>query len=92
VSNLITVAGRIEYAASGVVEALQATEPLRRSMHPSASLCRPGVACRLLSGPFCDHDAVVSAIEGENVVVAVMMFGELRQVSVPCDSLGPRED
>jgi hypothetical protein len=92
VSNLITVAGRIEYAAPGVVEVLQATEQLRRSIHPLASLCRPGAACRLLGGPFHGHDAVVSEIEGNDVVVRVMMFGELRCVTVPCDSLGPRED
>jgi transcription antitermination factor NusG len=92
VSNLITVAGRIEYAAAGVVEALRATEQLRRSIHPSAQLCRPGAACRLLSGPFYGHDAVVSAIEGDSVVVSVMMFGELRRVVVPLESLGPREN
>jgi transcription antitermination factor NusG len=92
VSNLITVARRIEYAASGVVEALQATEHLRQFIHPSAQLCRPGAACRLLSGPFHGHDAVVSEIEGNDVVASILMFGELRQVLVPCDSLGPRED
>jgi transcription antitermination factor NusG len=92
VSNLITVAGRIEYAAPGAVEALQATEHLRQSIHPSASLCRSGAACRLLSGPFHGHDAVVFAIEDDDVVVNVMMFGELRRVTVPLESLGPRED
>jgi transcription antitermination factor NusG len=92
VQNLIVVAGRIEYAAAGAVEALQATEHLRQSVSAPAQLFRPGAACRLLSGPFHDHDAVVSAIKGDNVVVSVMMFGELRRITVPVESLGPRED
>jgi transcription antitermination factor NusG len=92
VSNLITVAGRLEYAAPGAVEALQATEQLRRSIDTLASLRRPGAACRLLDGPFHGHDAVVNEIDGDNAVVNVMMFGELRSVTVPLESLGPRED
>jgi transcription antitermination factor NusG len=92
VSNLIIVAGQIQYASPGAVEALQATERARQSIHPSASLCRPGAACRLLSGPFHGHDAVVSAIEGDNVVLCIVMLGELRQISVSLESLGPRED
>jgi hypothetical protein len=34
----------------------------------------------------------VSAIDGDNAVVNVMIFGELRSVTVPLEQLGPRED
>jgi transcription antitermination factor NusG len=92
VSNLILVAGRLEYAAVGAVEALQATEHLRQSVNGQAQLFRSGAACRLTAGPFRGHDAVVIEIDGESAVVNVMMFGELRQVAVPLESLAPRED
>jgi hypothetical protein len=35
---------------------------------------------------------VVAAIEGNTAVVSIMLFGELRRVTVPLDSLAPRDD
>jgi hypothetical protein len=72
VSTLIAVAGHLEYAAEGAVEALQATEHLRQSLTTPQQLYRPGTACRLNSGPFRDHDAVVAEIASTNAVVSVM--------------------
>jgi transcription antitermination factor NusG len=92
VSTLITVSGRLEYAAVGAVEALQATEQLRRTPATLKQRFRPGSACRLNAGSLKGHEAVVVEIDGDTVSAAVMLFGELRRVSVPLDSLSLRDD
>jgi transcription antitermination factor NusG len=92
VQTLITVSGRLEYAAVGAVEALQATEQLRRTPAPLKQRFRPGSACRLNAGALKGHEAVVIEIDGDSAAVAVMLFGELRRVVVPLDSLDVRDD
>ena len=92
VSTLITVGGRLEYAAPGVVEQLRLTEALRRTPAPLKQRFRPGSACRLSAGALRGHEAVVVEIDGDTVSAAVMLFGELRRVSVPLDSLSLRDD
>ena len=92
VQTLVTVGGRLEYAVPGAVEALQATERLRRAPTAPEHLYRPGSACRLSAGPLRGHEAVVAEIDGESATVTVMLFGELRRVSVPLGALSLRED
>jgi transcription antitermination factor NusG len=92
VSTLITVGGRLEYAAPGAVEALQETEQLRRAPTTQEGLFRPGSACRLNGGPLKGHEAAVVAVTGDNVVVTVMLFGELRHISVALNALSLRDD
>jgi transcription antitermination factor NusG len=82
----------LQYAPEGVVEHLQATEGVRQSPDAPKHLYRPGAACRLIAGPFRDHDAVVAEINGANALVSIMLFGELRRVAVPLESLAPRAD
>jgi hypothetical protein len=57
VSTLVIVGGRLEYAAEGAVEQLQATEELRRAPPAPMQLFRPGSACTLTAGAFRGHDA-----------------------------------
>jgi hypothetical protein len=39
----------------------------------------------------CGHQAVVVAVEGEQARVAVILFGGLREATVPLEGLVPRE-
>jgi transcription antitermination factor NusG len=92
VQTLITVGGRLEYAAPGAVEQLQQTEALRRAPAAPEHRLRIGSACRLSAGALRGHDAVVVEIDGDSAAVAVMLFGELRRVSVPLNALSLREE
>ena len=75
-----------------VLSALQAGEALRRTPTTPGSLWRPGAPCQPSDGPFAGHHAVVTEIlPGNRAKVAIMMFGELRQVSVDVTSLVARE-
>jgi hypothetical protein len=48
------------------------------------------VPCSLAAGSFRGHEAVVVAVEGAKAWVSMMMFGELRTVSVELKSLQER--
>jgi transcription antitermination factor NusG len=90
VRRLLLSDGTPHLLPPGVCEALQATEQLRRTLAPAASLWRPGAACRLSSGPFAGQDGVVLAIRRDRATVALMCLGGLRQVQTPIGSLEPR--
>jgi transcription antitermination factor NusG len=92
VASIVCAGHEIRYAAPGVVEHLRVTEALRRTPAPLQQRFRPGSACRLNAGPLKGHEAVVVEIDGDSVAVAVMLFGELRRVSVPLDALSLRDD
>ena len=88
VRGVLRCGNRIQYARAGAVEALQAGEVVRRcrgSGHGAA--WRPGAAAGLARGVFAGHRAVIVAVREETAVVAVLMFGELRDVTVPLDAL-----
>jgi transcription antitermination factor NusG len=90
VSSIVCSGGEIRYARDGDVEALMATEALRRT--PASSSLHVGAPCRLLTGPLRNNDAVVLDVSGKTADVAVLLFGELRRIVVPLDALNPRED
>lgn len=92
IQTLITAGDRLQYVAEGAVEALQATEALRRDPTTPQSVYRPGMACRLNAGPLRNHEAVVVKIDGNSVVVSVLLFGEFRHIAVPLASLSARKD
>jgi transcription antitermination factor NusG len=92
VTSIVCAGHEIRYAAPGVVEQLRVTEALRRTPVPLQQRFRPGSACRLSAGALRGHEAVVVEIDGDSIAVAVMLFGELRRVSVPLDSLSRRDD
>jgi transcription antitermination factor NusG len=74
-----------------VWNALQAGEALRRTPTTPGSLWRPGAPCQPRDGPFQGLPAVVIEVERQIAKVAIVMFGELRQVSVDVNSLVARE-
>jgi transcription antitermination factor NusG len=92
VTSIVCAGHEIRYAAPGVVEQLRVTEQLRRTPAPLKQRFRPGAACRLSAGALRGHEAVVVEIDGNDAAVAVMLFGELRRVSVPLDSLSLRDE
>jgi transcription antitermination factor NusG len=92
VASIVCAGHEIRYAAPGAVEALQATEQLRRAPTPPQDRFRPGTACRLTAGPFRGHEAAVVEVSGKDATVAILLFGELRRVAVSLDSLIPRDD
>ena len=92
VASIVCAGHEIRYAAIGAVEVLMATEQLRRAPTTREHRLRPGSACRIAAGALRGHDAVVAEVDGDSVVVMVLLFGELRRISVPLDSLSLRDD
>jgi transcription antitermination factor NusG len=82
---------QIQYVPHGIVEALQATEHVRRSVAPLDASWAPGTPCTLAAGAFRGHDAVVIGTRDGRTLVGVMCFGAMREVSVPADCLMARE-
>jgi len=93
VHKLCTTGGRPNRVPEGAVEALQATEAARRQLPAPFDVWRPGAPCRLANGsPLDGIDAVVRSVDGHNVRVHVLMFGELRDVLVKAECLVLRRD
>ncbi len=67
----------------GAVERLQATEPSRLSSSASAASWAPGTACVLAAGPFTGLAAVIVDTAEETARVTLLVFNELRDVTVP---------
>jgi transcription antitermination factor NusG len=90
VHSVLTDGNRLQYAPEGAVEALQASEASRGSISQPSALWRPGAPCRLLEGPFSQHQAVVVSVAKKRARVAMICFGALHEVSVSVDLLVPR--
>jgi transcription antitermination factor NusG len=78
-----------QYARVGVIEMLQATEETRRDPAPQP-VWEPGTACLIDGGAFSGHEGVVVDVRGSSARVGLFLFGQLRDVTVPIDSLTPR--
>jgi transcriptional antiterminator RfaH len=92
VADLIRTGSDIHYAPEAAVEALRAGEALRRCQAAETTQWAPGVPCSLATGPFAEHQAVVTQVGKEMATIAVMMFGELREVAVQLDCLRARDE
>ncbi len=92
VFSLISVDGIPSICPDAVLDALRASEHLRAIPQPPSALWAPGTPCRLAAGPFAHHDAVVTEVEDHTARVAILMFGQLRQVSVSLDCLTTRDN
>jgi len=93
VADLIRSGSDVHYAPEAAVSALQAGEALRRCQAAEITQWAPGVPCSLAAGnPFEGHQAVVVSVGKEMATIALMMFGELREVAVQLDCLSPRHD
>ena len=92
VHSLLMSGGQPNIAARASIEALEASQELRRTLTPPGSPWRPGAPCQPSDGPFQGLPAVVTEIlPGNRARIAIMMFGELRRVSVDVNSLVARE-
>ena len=92
VYSLLQCQGKPSIVPGGVISALQAGDELRATPIPKSSCWAPGTPCRLAAGPFAHHDAVVTEVGHDIARVALMMFGQLRTVSVNLDYLTTREE
>jgi len=91
VASVLNSGGQIQYARAGDVEAVRAAEATRRSIAPGASWA-PGMPCSPVAGtPFAGHPAVVISVERQTAKVAMLLFGELRTVSIDVACLRERE-
>jgi len=80
-----------EAVPDGAVSVLQATQELRASIpRPDASWA-PGTPCRLATGSLKDHEGVVLAVNRLTATVGLLLFGQMREVTVNVTSLMPRE-
>jgi transcription antitermination factor NusG len=73
----------------GAVEALQATDALRLNPTATAATWAPGAACAVVAGPFAGFSAAVLSVTDETAHITVLMFGALRDVTVPTAHLAP---
>ncbi len=92
VFSLLSVDGIPSICPDAVLDALRASERLRATPTPPSALWAPGTPCRLATGAFAGHDAVVTEVGHDSARVALMMFGHLRTVSVPLDCLTSRDE
>jgi len=74
------------------IEALQAGEDARRTPPAPGAAWAVGTPCRLASGPFQSHPAVIVEVRGENARISLLLLGALRSVYVPVECLIPREE
>jgi transcription antitermination factor NusG len=68
---------------------LQATEEARRNPIPEPQW-RRGAACTIDQGAFSGREGVVVDVGGSSARIGLFIFGQLRDVTVPIDSLMPR--
>ena len=94
VHSLLMSGPRPSINASHAVSVLEASQELRRSIAPSGASWAPGAPCSPAVGtPFAGHPAVVTEIlSGNRAMIAMMLFGELRQVSVDVRCLVARDE
>jgi hypothetical protein len=73
--------------AGGAIEALRGVEALAATTTQKESWAAPGVPCSLATGAFRGCEAVITAVAGTKASVAMLVFGELRTVSVELTNL-----
>jgi transcriptional antiterminator RfaH len=88
---VLTNGNRIQYARAGDVEAVRAAQALAATQPPENCWAAPGTPCSPAAGAFTGHPAVVISVERGKAIIAMLLFGELRQVSVDVSSLVARE-
>lgn len=77
------------FAPTAIVEALQASEAARQHPMPTDDPYQPGAAVKLTHGAFRNLRATITSIRGNAAVLVVMMFGGLREVTLPLNALIP---
>jgi transcription antitermination factor NusG len=92
VRGVIKNGNQIQWVRAGAVEAVRAAEAARRCPTAETAEWAPGVPCSLALGPLAGTSAVVVSVGADMALVAMMMFGELREVAVQLDCLRPRDE
>jgi transcription antitermination factor NusG len=89
VFSLLEIEGMPTPCPCGVVEALRAGEEARRTPTASETPHRPGDACGVAHGALAGHRGAILRVTSQRAVVALVIFGGLREVTLPLDSLAP---
>jgi len=91
VAGLLRSGLQVHYASEAEIQRLRDTEEARlRPPRPDGGW-RPGMACRLAAGPLEGREAVVMEVEDQTALVAVLLFGGLRETLVALEALTQRE-
>lgn len=87
VFQLLCINGMPNPCPDGLVEAVQGAEAQRATPTPDSALWAPGAIVALANGIFAGHHAIVTRVSKERAYVALMLFGQPREVPVPLDCL-----
>jgi transcription antitermination factor NusG len=79
------------YTNAAAVERLQGLLAQTATQQPETGQWASGDAVAPSAGAFTGHPAVVISVTGQRAIIAMLLFGELRQVSVDVASLVARE-
>jgi transcription antitermination factor NusG len=79
--------GKPGHVDAGVLSVLQAGEASRRSIVPPGTLYAAGEAVSLRTGALAGHQGVVLTATPTHAVVALILLGGLRRVTVRLDAL-----
>ena len=91
VHSLLMSGGKPNINATVVVEGLRAVLGRPAPIEPPDAIRRAGAAVAVGNGPLAGHQAVVVSVAGNRAMIALLLFGELRTVSVDVTSLVARE-
>jgi transcription antitermination factor NusG len=93
VFSLLSIDGIPSICPDAAVEALQATEALRATPTPDSRYWAPGMPCSLgKPHALIGVPAIVTAVHDHDIAdITMIMFGQLRSLSVHVDSLVHRE-
>lgn len=84
---LLMTDGKPGHVDAGVLSVLQAGEASRRSIVPPGTLYAAGEAVSLRTGALAGHQGVVITTTPTHAVVALILLGGLRRVTVRLDAL-----
>jgi transcriptional antiterminator RfaH len=91
VRQLLMSSGKPAKVPEAILKAVQAGEALRRLPLPDKVVYRPGAPATCLYGPLKGQEVVIISAATNTVKVAVAMFGELREATVPIQCLAVRD-
>lgn len=92
VVDLVRQGREVSYARAGSLEAVQAALAEAATQPPDSPQWAPGTPVELVAGAFYGLPAVVLKTGQDMALVAIMMLGHLREISVSLDCLRARDD
>jgi transcription antitermination factor NusG len=87
VYSLILTEGVPSICPDAVISVLQAGDALRATPIPESRYWAPGAAVAVSRGAFAQHQGVLLEVAKDRASVLLMVFGQLRSVSVDLDCL-----